>query len=239
VPWHVANGGARGCRSHKPVHMSWVNLGKASEKQPMGQRNARPTNSAAEASNKAQATDARAPWAVQSIKLQSLPQFICRDSFPDEFSLNHIEVEALEMEPLIHQIYEWVFSNFDARKPMHKIALLAGIYISKILPDIFTDGAYNAKPGDGDRMIMQALRALPWNPNRGTRRGCRSEKHFIVMVPVYIITVYEEESPLRKYFADHQGKGFPLWWNSKNSNKGIGSLLMMCLGLAKAKGQRF
>lgn len=54
---------------------------------------------------------------------------------------------------------------------MHKIALLAGIYISKILLDIFTDEAYNAKPGDGESTIMQALRALSWNPNRGTKKN--------------------------------------------------------------------
>ncbi|KAG1790541.1 uncharacterized protein HD556DRAFT_1310554 [Suillus plorans] len=238
VPWHVANAGAHRHCSYRPVHTSWVNLGKALEKQPMGQRNAGPTNSAVEASNKAQAS-AQAPWTVQSIKLQSLPQFISRDSLPDEFSLNYIEVEAQEMEPFICQIYEWVFSNFNAQKSMHKIALLAGIYISKILPDIFTDEAYNAKPRDGEHMITQALRVLPWNPNRSTQKGCRLEKQFIAMVPAYIIAVYEMDSPLRKCFADHQGKSFPLRWNSKNSNKGIGSLLMMRLGLAKAKGQRF
>jgi hypothetical protein len=238
VPWHVANTGARGRRSRTPVHTSWVNLGKASGSQTMSQAKARQPNGAAEASKKAQASDARAPWAVQSITLQSLPQFISRDSLPDEFCLENIDIEKGEKEPLIRQIYEWVFTNFNSRKPIHKIALLAGIYISKILPDIFTDGAYNPELGDGGYAITQALRALPWNPNRSTRKGCRSENQFIAMVPAYIIAVYEPESPLRRYFADRQGKSFPQRWNSKNSNKGIGSLLMIRLGLANAKGKR-
>ncbi|KAG2358122.1 hypothetical protein BDR07DRAFT_1489883 [Suillus spraguei] len=217
VPWHVANVGLVGIT----LVSLCIRLG--------------PTNSAAEASNKAQATDARAAWAVNSITLRSLPQFISRDSLPEEFSLDNIDVERGETEPLICQIYEWVFAIFNPWKPIHKIALLAGIYISRILPDIFTNGEYSPAVGDGGRAITQALRALPWNPNRSTRRGSRSTNQFIVMVPAYIIAVYEADSPLQKYFADHQGKGFPLRWNSKNSNKGIGSLLMIRLGLANAQ----
>ncbi|KAG1777123.1 hypothetical protein EV702DRAFT_1197446 [Suillus placidus] len=54
VPWHVANVGARGRCSFKPMHMSWINLGKPPETQTVGQRNAGPgINHAAEASKKA------------------------------------------------------------------------------------------------------------------------------------------------------------------------------------------
>ncbi|KAG1724688.1 hypothetical protein EDB19DRAFT_1915438 [Suillus lakei] len=63
----------------------------------------------------------------------SLPTFSSMDSLPDEFTIDHIDIEEGKTELLNKDIYEWVFNNFDICKPIHKIALLASIYISKIL----------------------------------------------------------------------------------------------------------
>jgi len=210
-------------------------LGKSSDPVPSTRRNQNPADLAAEAARIAQASDARAPWAVESITLQSLPDFITRDSLPDEFSLDHIDCSK---DALLKEIYEWVFANFDRNKPIHMIALLAGIFISHILPDLFwdeQDRPSNAKVST-ERSCTAAVRALPWKPNRGTRKGSTWKPQFISMVPAYIIAVYDAQSPLRRYFA--RKNAFPSQWNAKNSAKGIGSLNLVRLGLAKARSSR-
>jgi hypothetical protein len=190
---------------------------------------------AAEAAKKAQASDARAPWAVESITLQSLPDFFARDCPPDEFTLDNIECSS---DSIIMEIYEWVFANFDREKPLHKIALLAGIYFSQLLPDVFWDVKDKPSPHHmiGERAATNAIRAMPWKPNRGTRKGSTWKAQFISMVPAYIIAVYERDSPLRTYFS--KKKAFPGPWNAKNSAKGIGSFNLVRMGLAKARSTR-
>ncbi|KAG2045632.1 hypothetical protein BDR06DRAFT_1015455, partial [Suillus hirtellus] len=239
IPWHAPNTGGRGRPSRKAMHNSWVNLGKSivvdNASSVAARTNSRPVDMAAEAAKKAQASDARAPWAVESITLQSLPEFFARDCLPDEFSLEQIECSR---DPMLTEIYEWVFANFDREKPIHKIALLAGIYFSHVLPDMFWD--VKDKPSNdkmlGERSATNAIRNLPWKSNKGTRKGSTWRPQFIAMVPAYIISVYERESPLREYLA--KKKAFPGQWNAKNSAKGIGSLNLVRMGLAKARSSR-
>jgi hypothetical protein len=224
IPWHVVPAGTRGRPSRKPVHGSWVNLGKSTssaDKLSVGRLKHRPTDLAAEASKKAQASDARAPWAVESITLQSLPDYFARDSLPDEFGIHNI---ACSGDPLLQEI--------------HAIALLAGIYFSQILPDMFWDPKDKPHLSQlvDERSTTYAVRHLPWKPNKGTRKGSTWRSQFIAMVPAYIIAVYERDSPLRAYLT--KKKAFPQQWNAKNSAKGIGSLNLVRLGLAKARSSR-
>ncbi|KAG1882289.1 uncharacterized protein F5891DRAFT_991348 [Suillus fuscotomentosus] len=139
---------------------------------------------------------------------------------------------------MLTEIYEWVFANFDREKPVHKIALLAGIYFSHVLPDMFWD--VKDRPSNdkmqGERSATNAIRSIPWKANKGTRKGSTWRPQFIAMVPAYIISVYERESPLRDYFA--RKKAFPNQWNAKNSAKGIGSFNLVRMGLAKARSTR-
>ncbi|KAG2133225.1 uncharacterized protein EDB93DRAFT_1255000 [Suillus bovinus] len=218
VPWHAPHAGGRGRPSRKAAHDSWINLGKSAvvdhTSSAIARANTQPVDLAAEAAKKAQASDARAPWAVESITLQSLPDFFARDSLPDEFSLEHIEFNG---DAILTEIYEWAFANFDRDKPLHKIALLAGIYFSHVLPDVFWDP--KDKPDNGkllsERSTTNAVRSLPWTPNKGSRKGSTWRPQFIAMVPAYIIS-----------------------WNSKNSAKGIGSLNLVRMGLARARSSR-
>ncbi|KAG2127667.1 hypothetical protein DEU56DRAFT_758552 [Suillus clintonianus] len=155
----------------------------------VGHANPHPINLAAEAAKKAQASDAHAPWAVESVTLQSLPDFFSWNSLPNEFSLDNIECNG---DSTLTQIYEWVFANFNREKPIHKIALLTGIYFSHMLPDVFWDA--KDKPSNrkllGEASSTAAVRTLPWKPNKGSRKGSTWRPQFIAMVPAYIISVY-------------------------------------------------
>ncbi|KAG1853395.1 hypothetical protein F4604DRAFT_1933291 [Suillus subluteus] len=243
VPWHRP-AGPRGRRSRKPVFDSWVNLGKALDLQAIKRNHTQAGNAAAEASQRAQAADSRAAWSADTITLQSLPDYVLRSRLPDEFSLESIDLadsaSSGEKEPTPREIYEWVFTNFDIRKPLHQIALIAGIYLSRIIPDIFwaTSDRPKAYTVTDPVALTNAIRALPWKPNASGRKGCKLPQQFIAMVPSYILAVYDETSPLRKYSDTRTLKNFPKSWNSKNSAKGIGPLLLVRLGLLRAVSGR-
>ncbi|KAG1811023.1 hypothetical protein EV424DRAFT_1542652 [Suillus variegatus] len=241
IPWHRP-AGLRGRRCQKPVFDSWVNLGKAIDLQAIERHHAQLGNAAADASQRAQATDTRAAWSAELITLQSLADYILRSRLPDEFAVESIELGSVAStagsEPSPNTIYEWVFANFDMNKPLHYIALIAGIYVSRILPDLFF--ADSDKPqGNVTNPIMltKAIRALPWKPNSSGRKGCKLPSQFIAMVPAYIIAVYTPTSPLRIHLKNST-KSFPSIWNSKNSAKGITPLLLVRLGLANALSHR-
>ncbi|KAG1803891.1 uncharacterized protein HD556DRAFT_1303877 [Suillus plorans] len=221
VPWHRP-AGPRGRRSRKPVFDSWVNLGKAVDLQAIKCNHTQSGNAAAEASQRAQAADSRAVWSADSITLQSLPDYILRSRLPDEFSLESINLadnsSSDGQEPSSQEIYEWVFANFNINKPLHQIALIAGIYVSRIIPDIFWANSDKPKAHTiADHIALtNAIRALPWKPNASGRKGCKLPQQFIAMVPAYILAP----------------------WNAKNSAKWIGPLLLVRLGLLRAVAGR-
>lgn len=235
VPWSPPPAVVRGRPARKPVYDSWLSLGLKSATPANAERIMDPADMAAEASRKAQASDSRAPWAVESITLQSLPEYMQRDSLPDEFCMESIECGR---DPIVQDIYAWVFNNFDARKPIHFLALLAGIYISQMLPDVFWDE--KDRPANSKLFSVtsatRCVRNMPWRAKEGSRKGFTSGTRFIAMMPAYIVAVYEPNSPLRQYFS--RKRSFPSAWNAKNSAKGIGPLNMVRMGLAKTSSSR-
>jgi hypothetical protein len=118
-------------------------------------------------------------------------------------------------------------------RPLHQLALIIGIYVSKLVPDLFYDN--DTRPerdsyGSAFAFTM-AIRAMKWSPNN-SRKGCKVALPFITMVPVYIMSIFDRSSPLYEYYDAN--RTFPSVWTKKHGNKGIGPLLLIRLGLAKA-----
>ncbi|KAG2742153.1 hypothetical protein P692DRAFT_201809895 [Suillus brevipes Sb2] len=232
IPWHLQGG--RGRRFRKPHFESWINLGKSTQLPSTKNLASNPSNSAAEASQRAQASDSRAAWSACAISLQSLPDFLSRAVPPDEFCMASVAMDKNESpDSIIRQCYQWAFSEFTMSRPLHQLAMVIGIYVSKLVPDLF----YNAddKPErEGYNTAFaftMAIRAMKWVPNH-SRKGCKLGPPFITMVPVYIMSVLDRSSPLHGYFDAN--RSFPITFTKKHSNKGINPLLLIRLGLAKA-----
>lgn len=236
IPWHLSGG--RGRRHRKPHFESWINLGKAAQLPSAKSLASQGNNGAEEASQRAQASDSRAAWAACSITLQSLPEFLSRTVPPDEFSMDSIALDKTESkDSIVRQTYQWAFAEFNISKPLHQLAILVGIYVSKLIPNLFYDS--DNRPDHEHYKTMfaftQAVRAMTWMPN-SSRKGCKIAAQFIAMVPVYIMAVFDRSSPLHDHFD--KARSFPTAWNKKHSNKGIGPLLLIRLGLAKARSGR-
>ncbi|KAG2356306.1 hypothetical protein BDR07DRAFT_1380905 [Suillus spraguei] len=256
IPWHLAGG--RGRRFQKPHFLSWINLGKAAQLPTAKLLAPHGINGAEEASQRTQASDSRAAWAACSITLQSLPDFLSRTIPPDEFCMNNVGLDVSnskksnkrvnrnavpdsnqqKLKCIIRDTYQWAFAEFDMSRPLHQLAILVGIYVSKVVPDIFYD--YDDFPDHESYKTMLdftlAVHEMRWLPHTGGRKGCKVAAQFITMVPVYIMAVFDYSSPLHGHFDVF--KSFPTAWNKKHSNKGIGPLLLIRLGLAKARSGR-
>ncbi|KAG0693691.1 hypothetical protein DFH29DRAFT_382941 [Suillus ampliporus] len=236
VPWHLP--ATRGRRPRKPNHQSWINLGKASTIASIKRLNSQIIDEAEQASQRAQASDSRAPWAVESITLQSLPDFITRAVPPDEFCIENVSLDKSEpKDSIIRKTYEWAFAEFDMDVPLHQLALLIGIYVSKLIPNLFhdVDDRPYVKSYATAWDFTAAIRAMPWKPNT-SRKGSKVASHFVAMVPVYIMAIIDESSPLHDYLKS--ARSFPTAWNKKHSHKGMSALLLARVGLAEARTGR-
>lgn len=236
IPWHLASGHGR--RYRKPHFESWINLGKASKLPTATALASQVTNPAAEASQRAQASDSRAAWSACSITLQSLPDFLSRTVPPDEFCMDYVSLDKSEpQDSIVRQTYQWAFAEFDMSRPMHQLAILIGIYVSKMIPDLFY--SQDERPEHDSYRTMysytKAIREMPWIAHN-SRKGCKVAAQFVAMVPVYIMAIFDRSSPLHGHFD--WAKSFPIPWTKKHSNKGIGPLLLIRLGLASAKTGR-
>ncbi|KAG1765968.1 hypothetical protein EV702DRAFT_1283003 [Suillus placidus] len=236
IPWHLAGG--RGRRYSKPHFESWINLGKAAQLPTAKSLASQTTNGAAEASQRAQASDTRAAWAACSITLQSLPDFLSRTVPPDEFCMDSVTLDKSDgKDSIVHKTYQWAFAEFDMSRPLHQLAILVGVYVSKLIPDLFYD--MDNRPDHESYHTMfaftKAVREMPWISN-SRRKGCKIAAQFVAMVPVYIMAVFDRSSPLHDHFE--RTKSFPTAWTKKHSNKGIGPLLLIRMGLASARSGR-
>ncbi|KAG2335563.1 hypothetical protein BDR05DRAFT_1006676 [Suillus weaverae] len=236
IPWHLAGG--RGRRHSKPHFESWINLGKATQLPTVQSLASQTKNGAAEASQRAQASDTRAAWAACSITLQSLPDFLSRTVPPDEFCMDSVTLDKSDgKDSIVHKTYQWAFAEFDMSRPLHQLAILVGVYVSKLIPDLFYD--MDDRPDHESYRTMfaftKAVREMPWISN-SRRKGCKIAAQFVAMVPVYIMAVFDRSSPLHDHFE--RTKTFPTAWTKKHSNKGIGPLLLIRLGLASARSGR-
>ncbi|KAG2337834.1 hypothetical protein BDR05DRAFT_952348 [Suillus weaverae] len=118
-------------------------------------------------------------------------------------------------------------------RPLHQLALVISVYVTKLVPDLFhhPDDRPERENYSSAMAFTMAVRAMKWIPNN-SRKGCKVVLPFITMVTVYIISVLDRSSPLHGYFDAN--RTFPTTWTKKHSNKGIGPLLLIRLGLAKA-----
>jgi hypothetical protein len=145
--------------------------------------------------------------------------------------------KADKTNPITRKIYTYVFAAFNMSTPLHQLALIVAIFISKILPDLFydPDDRPDLETLTSEDKITRAARALPWKPN-DNRRGCKVPSHFVAMFTVFIIAIFDYDSPLHDYFADKSA--FPVSWNKKHTPKGISSLNLIRLGLARGRSGR-
>ncbi|KAG2147970.1 hypothetical protein DEU56DRAFT_753232 [Suillus clintonianus] len=195
IPWHLPGG--HGCQYCKPHFESWINLGKASQSLPETQFGSQTIDAATEAS--------------QYFLSCAIP--------PEEFCMDNIRLDKSEpKDSMVQQTYQWAFAEFNMVKPLHQLALLVGMYVSKLIPDLFYD-TDNCPDHDVYSTIFAFTKVVcrvPWMANT-SHKGCKTAAQFVMMVMVYILASFNRSSPLQCHFD--WAKLFPTPWDMKHSHK--------------------
>ncbi|OCH83892.1 hypothetical protein OBBRIDRAFT_808657, partial [Obba rivulosa] len=251
VPWAQRRDG-RGRPSHRAQVNEWKMLGRTpavNDIIPVTGRQVRDPHPDDRMPSATQFTKAHtvshfnAAWSVQDISLGRLGPYLSRTVPPSDWKPM---TNVTERDGIVHRTYKWVVNNINMSDDAHKFAMLAGIVMAKSVPNIFHesdvfDAEYSSLRLKGkslsstDRVRHLRWRGLP--KTSSGRKGFKSASPFISMVPTAIIALIEDASPLLEQC--NQGKpGLDSKWTSKHSNKCIGGVNFVRLGVAVAQGDR-
>lgn len=196
-----------GAPNLKPVFDSWGNLGKrerAGSKSGKGggSRGARETVAVATVALKnVIAEDCNAEWTAKDLDLRTLRTVVRKTTLPTNF-----RVPSLANEKYVDETYEWVRENYDGTKKVHHLALLIGIVVaSTLVPDLFMATRMKKKFLDAktEDMVREVYDEMKWEGKTG-KTGMSDWGIFVGMFTMFIIALYEEESPLRKHMGGSQ-----------------------------------
>ena len=218
VPWSQPQGQGRGRRSKKPTIKHWISLGLASTADGdgdgnengrnilnLGPRTAR-TQAAISGASFMTLSNSNAPYSMTNARWEDVGVFLDKAGLPDDWTLDHVGM--LNMNDYVGSTYSYVRAYYDHRKPIHQLALLAGLVMSKMVPEVFPPCSRtpNALAGCKDASVInKAVRELSWVTSSGQRKGSTAAKPFLTMFSTMVIGLYEERSPLREHMRDHRG----------------------------------
>ena len=158
-------------------------------------------------------SDADGPWTSGDITIQNIHTILHRHILPEDFVIPDMSLS--QDATYIMDTYRYVRDNFALPNPLHQLALIIGIMFSKLAPNVFTK-----KPKGVDYEVLATpestrtyLQTLGWETRN--KKGLTQQNIFVSMVTTYIIAIYDEDSPLRKYHAEHGTFGDH--WSAKHS----------------------
>ena len=105
-------------------------------------------------------------------------------TWPQSFNSNYVEAT-----------YTWVCNNYDGTKPLHKLTLVYAMIFSKCLPNICN----NTKPLNvsSTQDSISLVHQCPWVTHKDPNcKGNKNPISFVVMMTTFIISIYEDQSPL-------------------------------------------
>ena len=159
------------------------------------------------------AGDSNADWYVKDITLSNLHTVLHFTRLPLDFG--HISDGKA---PYVTDSNAWVRANYDGTKPTHHFALIVAIIASLMLPCLFLPEDPSLPGRFAETTTKEEVRLLynsiPW-VERSKTKGMKDTSIFIAMFTVFIIALYEPDSPLSKHVAASPKKGLGDPWTLK------------------------
>jgi len=150
--------------------------------------------------------DANISWRFNDIKLRDLANVINHHSLPSDWTI------PARSSDYVLATYNYVRDIYNNKNDIHKLALLVAIILGHCLPNIH---APTDAPKYLNNLLTQAdtrraARDLPWVAKTKTKGSKESHIH-MTMFATFIIALYDSDSPLRKYMAQHDNSLGDLW----------------------------
>lgn len=228
IPWTPDSNQQTGRPRTKPKFDSWISLGMSESSSTSTSKAAAPTESARQV---AESNDCRALWSAESITLQELPRYLKRTIPPIEWNIKHAALGG-DDKSITSTTYHYVFNQLDLTRPLHHLALLVSIILTKCLPTIHwnVDNLQTLTPGLSGNRVTEKIRGLSWT-TKG-KKGSKKQAPYLVLITAFIIAIYDPESPVRRNLA--RTKSWDAQFLSKHSNKSISAVQLIRIGLGKA-----
>ncbi|KAH7904419.1 hypothetical protein BJ138DRAFT_1166511 [Hygrophoropsis aurantiaca] len=232
IPWKLPATLNRGRACTKPTILTWLQITRPTmTASSMANARAPPaanTSPAVAMSQQVAASDPRATWSMLTGTLQSLHTVILRTGPPRELASSTVKIA--QVERIRMETYQWVVTNFTMLRPINAIAVIASMIFIRLLPELHYDTMYKDTDLSDGAALTRYIRKIPWIAS--TRRGVTQGEPFALMVPAYIIGVYEKNSPLRQN-SEATGS-LSNEWTKAHIAKFIGPINMIRLGIARA-----
>ncbi|KAG2030241.1 hypothetical protein BDR03DRAFT_1017336 [Suillus americanus] len=228
IPWSANPTGDRGNPSSTIVHDVWLNLGAASRPKPAPSasfltRRESIQVAALNSSAQVQLRDSRGDWSASEVRLNDFASVVHKVILPIEWNTDLASLSSCPQ--YIIDTYNYVQTTFNPLVPIHHLSLIVSIAFSGLVPRVYAPTFQKAGIPKEPHQLATYIRNLEW-VSRPKRGGVNADP-FITMVTTFIIALYDPESPtsLRSDLKE---------WVAKHSNKGITTLALCRLGLAKA-----
>lgn len=239
IPWHhPRTPGQTGPAPHVITHQRWMYINRSSSnlRTHKTTKNATPEERAQEVAESISVLHPSATWSVPKYLVDMGP-FWKKAVLPVDWDLTHASLDALEDKrpeaDYIFEVYEWVRDNIDPKNWKHHMAVIWAILFTAILPHVRTPTEAKAAISShkSKEELTKAIRNLPWVKFGGkTHKGVTDRSPYITMVSVFLISVMEPKSPLRRRFED--GKPLGPIWSDKHSrspaDQQINDLMCFC-----------
>ncbi|KAG6369061.1 hypothetical protein JVT61DRAFT_1888 [Boletus reticuloceps] len=242
VPWSAPPPpGRRGAPSTRVMHDVWMGLGaKNAADLPTSaaiqDNEMLPAAIARRTSQKITMSDSRGEWYATEIRLKTFHTVLHKSIAPLE--ILHGTSEGGAGEAYIHEAHAFALATFNISIPIHHLAIIAGIVCAGLLPKIFAcKEVLKEDVPSLQSDFVTFTRSLDWVSREARSRGVTDGPIFLRSVVIFIINLYEEDSPIAKRQRNKQSNSK---WVCKHTLyllqtgiKGITTFLLCRLGLAK------
>lgn len=200
VPWSAPPiPGRRGAPPSRVVHDVWMGLGA---KNPTGPPTSvvirayenTPAAIARRTSQNIVASDGRGEWSAIEVSLKSFHTILHKLVPPRE--ITEATFDGAGMETYITEAYTFAVDMFNPSKPIHLLALVAGIVCAGLLPNVFADKEELKSKPHSSSAHSTFIRNLDWVSRESRSRGVKDTQVFLRSVTLYIINMYESNSPI-------------------------------------------
>lgn len=225
VPWKLPANGNAGRPPRNPVYNYWLGLGErlADEDAPP-----RPQDPVRMARERGIGEDVQADWEASQTTIAQLSRLLNQTTPLDEWKFTNTNFTS-NPDVLVKSTYDYVWESFDMRKPLHHLALLTAIILEKMAPRIDYPNGVKPLKGSMPAQITTFIRITPWV--KRPAKGRTEVAPIIVLTTIYIIAMYDKESPIRKHID--RGNGIGEAWSKKHNAKALTPAQLICLGLAR------
>ncbi|KAF8122097.1 hypothetical protein EV363DRAFT_1405218 [Boletus edulis] len=223
VPWSEPPAqGRRGAPSTHVVHDVWMSLGAKNPTGPptstaIRAHNHTPAAIARRTSQHIIASDARGEWSGTDVTLKSFHTVLHKTVPPREIS--EADFEGASGEAYIIKSYTFAVAAYDTSKPIHVLAVIAGIACAGLLPKIFPSKEELEKRPRNSTEWTAFIRNMEWVSRETRTRGVKDEQIFIRSLALYVINMYEPNSPISMRQKSKGKDSSNKKWVAKNSEQ--------------------